>query len=133
MSLIIKTSSEDVILNSIALNEQFYLTLVKCKQDNLESKYYNYREYESLLKNLWNNYLYKNEKPKLLNYLITDKGLIDETLHFIKHFYENNHIITDLLYSVYKEFGIISHKMGYQDATYLINNLDTIIKTEMNK
>ena len=44
---------------------------------------YGYEEYCTVLRNLWENYITKGEKPQLLGLTLSDDGFVTETLHCI--------------------------------------------------
>ncbi|MBW2966221.1 hypothetical protein KY342_03910 [Candidatus Woesearchaeota archaeon] len=82
MSKEISTLVKDIVINSLAKDGKYRLRVV---QDGRVTAYntLSYKEYGKLLKDLWDNYINKGEKPQLLEQNLPDTSLVDETLHFI--------------------------------------------------
>jgi hypothetical protein len=135
---------EGKIITSFALDGKFYLsahTKDKVPTHFLfmmanSQKEYAYQEYGTLLKNLWENYLNKGEKPKLLELTLTDNGLIDETLHYIAPggFWgrgpldESHKSFLDWLNSQREK---IRARINNEDFMYLESNLDNFIQQHL--
>lgn len=135
MSLEIETLRKGVSIISLAsLDERYYLEARDDRNNPLGRASYSFREYRELIKTLWENYLDKEEIPKLLDFPLSDSGIIGETLHCIAHdnFYVNNSFFLDedsesLLYWLKLNQGKVREKIGEKLFEVLDSVLDEIL------
>ena len=131
-------------ITSFASNGKFYLSAHD--ENNAPShflfmvagsqKEYTYQEYGILLKTLWENYLNKREKPKLLELTLTDAGLINETLHYIApgSFWGRGSLDDEhesFLYWLKSQDGKIRVIVSNEDFVYFERNLEDYIQAHL--
>jgi hypothetical protein len=89
MSEHISVLDERKVITSIASEGKYRLAVYD--KDNAPNHFlfmgcdqeYGYEEYCNVLKKLWEDYISKGEKPKLLGLTLSDTGFVTETLHCI--------------------------------------------------
>lgn len=87
MSEHIKTLDETKVITSLAARGKYHLAVYdrdKAPEHFLfmgSDKSYKFEEYCDLLGGLWDEYIIRAERPKLLGIEISDEGLITETRH----------------------------------------------------
>lgn len=140
MSDEIDTLVDSVYIHSVAIDGKFHLTARRGGEDIRERKF-PYSEYAQFLRGIWENYLDKGEKPKLLGYEIPDMGLVDETLHCIAPASfsapGNPHGLPDyresLAYWLKSNSDKIKATIDAKSVDCLNTNLDGILKTHLER
>lgn len=83
MSEHLLTLDEKVFIRSFADREGFGLSVIHKDRGKLAYEERSWEEYGPLLKQLWENYIKNGQKPQLIGYMLSDDGLVTETLHYI--------------------------------------------------
>ena len=99
--------------------------------DVTNAKSYTYEEYANLFKNLWEEYIYHDKKPKLLGLTLTLESFLIETIHCIAPlgfwmFPSLPRYRAELLNWLRNNYPKIHFKIGHEYYKFLENNLEGI-------
>ena len=131
MSIEIKTTLRDIGLRASGDFREYDIVAINLKDNEvLLEGTYSPEEYLNSIKNLWYNYLYKNEKPKLLGYGIPNGEFLSETIHIICVYHKTG---ISLTYWLMGELNKISEVMGKENADILKRNLEAVIRDNLKE
>ncbi|MCK4670501.1 MAG: hypothetical protein KAT43_04820 [Nanoarchaeota archaeon] len=83
MSKFLSTLDGKVTIKSCADWEGFGLSVLHEEKGKIDYKEFSWHEYGILLRQAWEEYITKGQKPELAGHTLSDDGLVTETLHYI--------------------------------------------------
>lgn len=140
MSEDIPTASDGVTIHSTAHNGAYHLSVDRGEYV-INRGSYPVGEYGKLLRELWEGYLERGERPRLLGHTLTDDGLAIETIHFLapNSFYGPcsdeplNNSREQFVYWLKTQLPRIQERIGEEEAVSIDGATDYILALHLGR
>jgi len=140
MSEQLSTIDDKISIRSFADYEGFGLSVIHKDKGKIDYKEFSWEDYEVLLRGLWEGYLTQGQKPEVAGQILSDDGLVVETLHFIApssfHGPCGNKLKPNqesFIYWLKSQYPAISERIERDAFQYLDSELDCILQRNLER